>query len=150
MEKLDDKKLFIVVQIANALISILCLCIGWKLYEKWTGEMVVIFLCTILFGIFYTGTMKQQLKKHFIWIIGLHLFAMAVTTLGYPLPAVLRPILAVPMIITALMGAEYGVLALVFYASNTILFGADPVENLLLYLIIFLYIWHTFYIIPLL
>ena len=80
--------------------------------------------------------MKQQLKKHFIWIIGLHLFAMAVTTLGYPLPAVLRPILAVPMIITALMGAEYGVLALVFYASNTILFGADPVENLLLYLII--------------
>lgn len=136
MEKLDDKKLFIVVQIANALISILCLCIGWKLYEKWTGEMVVIFLCTILFGIFYTGTMKQQLKKHFIWIIGLHLFAMATTTLGYPLPAVLRPILAVPMIITALMGAEYGVLALVFYASNTILFGADPVENLLLYLII--------------
>lgn len=136
MEKLDDKKLFLITQIANALISILCLCVGWKLYEKWTGEMIVIFLCTILFGIFYIGTMKQQLRQHVAWIIGLHVFAMVMITIGYPLPAVLRPVLAVPMIVTALMGAEYGILALVFYASSTILFGADPVENLLLYLII--------------
>lgn len=138
------KKSKIIICIGIMLTSILGLVLGCLLYKdyKMQNEMIIICVYGILLTVFYLWILLQKSDSSHLkasgfpfMIIFYHVFNLAILILGMNLPAVYRPICAVPMLLTILFGVKTGLASMVLYSVLTVLFGLDPVEAILLYLI---------------
>ena len=138
------RKSKLIICIGIMLTSILGLVFGCLLYKdyKMQNEMIIICVYGILLTMFYLWILLQKSDSSHLkaqgfpfLIIFYHVFNLAILILGMNLPAVYRPICAVPMLLTILFGIKTGLASMVLYSVVTVLFGLDPVEAVLLYLI---------------
>lgn len=138
------KKSKLIICIGIMLASILGLIFGCIMYKeyKMQNEMIISCVYGILLTGFYLWILLQnsdsshlKTREFPFMIIFYHVFNLAVLIFGMNLPAVYRPVCAVPMLLTILFGIKTGLASMVLYSALTVLFGLDPVEVLLLYLI---------------
>lgn len=137
------KKTKIVISVCILLISIISLLLGCRQYHgSFLSEQIVICAFGSFLTVFYLWIMLEKsdsshlkAKGFAFLIVFFHALCMAVIVAGYSLPAVYRPVCAVPMLLTILFGIKTGLASMVFYSVVTVLFGMDPAESLLLYLI---------------
>ncbi|MBE5948146.1 MAG: HDIG domain-containing protein [Lachnospiraceae bacterium] len=138
------KKSKVIICIGILLSSVLGLILGCLLYKdyKMQNEMIIICIYGILLTAFYLWILLQKSDSTHLkapgfafLIIFYHVFNLAILIFGMNLPAVYRPICAVPMLLTILFGIKTGLASMVLYSVVTVLFGLDPVEAILLYLI---------------
>ncbi len=137
------KKTKAVISACILLISIVILVLGCSVYHKgFLSEQIVICAFGSFLTVFYLWIMLEKndsshlrAKSFAFLIVFFHAFNMAVIVFGYSLPAAYRPICAVPMLLTVLFGIKTGLASMVFYSVVTVLFGVDPAESLLLFLI---------------
>lgn len=138
------KKSKLIISIGIMLTSILGLILGCLMYRdyKMQNEMIIICVYGILLTAFYLWILLQKSDSSHLkarefpfMIIFYHVFNLAVLILGMNLPAVYRPVCAVPMLLTILFGVKTGLASMVLYSVLTVLFGLDPVEAILLYLV---------------
>lgn len=138
------KKSKLIISIGILLSSIIGLILGCFLYKdyKMQHEMIIICVFGVLLTVFYLWILLQKSDSSHLkargfafMIVFYHIFNLAVLILGMNLPAVYRPICAVPMLLTILFGVKTGLASMVLYSVVTVLFGLDPVESILLYLI---------------
>lgn len=107
---------------------------AWR-YELWWNEILSAAVVFVFAGVMYIIKLHGKIKKNLWWYIGLHLFELAAIFVSYEASGVLRPVLAVPMLITVLAGMEAGIFSMVLYVAVSALICADPTEIILLYLL---------------
>ncbi|MBQ9766166.1 MAG: HDIG domain-containing protein [Lachnospiraceae bacterium] len=138
------KKNKIIIFISILLITAIALIGGCEFFYEmmFLNEKISIYVFGIILTIFYLWILLEKtdsahLKTNgFVFmIIFCHAFNMAVIVFGYKLPAVYRPVCAVPMLLTILFGTKTGLASMIFYSIECVLFGMDPVESLLLFMI---------------
>ena len=138
------RKSKLIISIGIMLTSILGLFFGCLLYKdyKMQNEMLIICVYGVLLTVFYLWILLQKSDSSHLkaqgfpfMIIFYHVFNLAILIFGMNLPAVYRPICAVPMLLTILFGVKTGLASMVLYSVLTVLFGLDPIEAILLYLI---------------
>lgn len=117
-------------------VSLAFLFAGMWYYELLWEEQLVTAAFTVVMGLFSAMLLGNQGRQQFYWVAGLHFLEMLIITGFFLVSGVCRPVLAVPMVISLLAGRDKGMVSLVFYGTATVLFGMDPVETLLLYLIL--------------
>jgi len=134
----------LIICIGILLTSVLGLILGCMMYRdyKMQNEMVTICVYGIILTAFYLWILLQKSDSSHLkaagfpfLIIFYHVFNLAILVFGMNLPAVYRPVCAVPMLLTILFGVKTGLASMVLYSVVTVLFGLDPVESLLLYMI---------------
>lgn len=133
----------VIISACILLISIVAFVFGGSVYHRgFPSEQAVIAIAGSFLTVFYLWIMLEQsdsshlkAKSFPFFIVFFHAFNMAVIVFGYNLPAAYRPVCAVPMILTILFGIKTGLASMIFYSVVTVLFGMDPSEALLLYLI---------------
>lgn len=138
------KKSKLIICIGIVLISVLSLIGGCLMYSEYKlrNEKITICVFGILLTLFYLWILLQKSDSSHLkaagfpfMIIFYHALNMAILVFGMNIPAVYRPVCAVPMLLTILFGIKTGLASMVLYSVVTVLFGMDPVESLLLYLI---------------
>lgn len=107
---------------------------AWR-YELWWSEILPAAIVFIFAGLMYIIKLQGNINKNLWWYIGLHLFELIIIFASYAASGVLRPVLAVPMLITVLAGMEAGIFSMVLYVAVSGLICADPSEVILLYLL---------------
>lgn len=105
----------------------------WR-YELWWSEIAVEAAVFVLLGGVFAFRLREVIPERFFWLLGLHLFELAVIAVSYEAEGTLRPVLAVPLLLGVIAGREAGMFALIFYGVVSALVCADPTEILLLYL----------------
>lgn len=131
-----DKSVGRLLLFAGIMILIDALFLGlsmWR-YELWWNETVAAAAMLVLLGALYVVKLGEECKKRFYWLLGLHLFELAVIFVSYQAEGMLRPVLAVPILVAFMAGSGAGVYAMIFYSVVSALVCADPTEVLLLYL----------------
>lgn len=134
-EKTDGAKALLFFFLLLIVINALCIPAGYFLYEKWLGELVPFFILSTAAGSVYMLVLGKEIRENFWQFAGLHIFAFALIVLSYNFPAVYRPVIGAAMLVSVWHGFAGGSAALLYYSAATVLFGCDPVESLLLYLI---------------
>ena len=131
-----SKKSKLIICCGILLSSIIGLVLGCLLYKdyKLQHEMIIISVFGVLLTVFYLWILLQKSDYSHLkapgfafMIVFYHVFNLAVLILGMNLPAVYRPICAVPMLLTILFGIKTGLAAMVLYSVVTVVFGLDPV-----------------------
>lgn len=131
--KKPEKELLIFVA-AMLAADIVFLGLSAWIHELWWNEIVTAAAILIGFGGIYVWKVRRLLQKRLFWLIGLHILEFAVIFVSYQAQGVMRPIVAVPMLVALLAGMESGFLTLIFYSTVSAVICADPTEAVLLYL----------------
>lgn len=126
---------FWIAEVSFAVVIIIGFLAGMQLFDIQIQEIVIPMAVTVLMGGLYVYIIKDQLSKYIIPIIVLHVLGIAILIGGFQLPAVIRPVCGVILIIAVMLGEKAGLYSLLLYGTSTVLFGLDPIECLLLYII---------------
>lgn len=141
-----DKSVGRLLLFAGIMILIDALFLGlsmWR-YELWWNETAAAAVMLVLLGALYAAKLGKELEKRFFWLLGLHFFELAVIFVSYQAEGMLRPVLAVPILVSLMAGSGAGVYAMIFYSVASALVCADPTEIVLLYLSAGLFGIHLF------
>lgn len=105
---------------------------AWR-YELFWNEILTAAVVLVFAGLLYLMKVDKTLQKNLWWYVGLHFFELTVIFISYGASGVLRPVLAVPVLVTVLAGMEAGIFSMVLYTAVSALICADPTEVILLY-----------------